>query len=218
MIWCFSFSSTCSLRLKLDFYVWSLKQLKNTGSWVVLALSVTPLIRFGRRLMSELWSFSSELHFAGFVCVRCSWSWTSWWSTGTRSCSGGRRLDGSSLRRRWMRRRSAGGGLTSPPCPSDPCWNSGKPSPTVRRLSALFSCFSLFQVKNDLLLEWKQFWINHWGKIRRRTVTGCNRPDGIKLLLTLKMTSQHLAQLSCQSVSRFCATHHKFFCLCLDDV
>ncbi len=68
-----------------------------------------------------------------FRASRCLWSWMSWWSTGTRSCSGGRRLDGSSLRRRWRRRRSAGGDLTSPPCPFAPCWSSEKPSHTVRK-------------------------------------------------------------------------------------
>lgn len=70
---------------------------------------------------------------------RCLWSWTSWWLTGTRSCSGGKLLDGLNLRRRWRRRRSAGADLASPPSPSARCWSSEKPCPMVRRMRRLYT-------------------------------------------------------------------------------
>lgn len=95
------------------------------------------------------------------VCVsRCLWSWMSWWSTGTRSCSGGKRLDGWSLRRRWRRIWSVGWGLKSPPSPSAPYWNSEKRSPMVRRLFAApcrksKCCTSFkFHFKICLLIDW----------------------------------------------------------------
>ena len=66
------------------------------------------------------------------VLSRCLWSWTSWPWTRTKRCSGRRRLDGSSLRKMWRRRRTAGGNLTWPRCPSAVCWNSERPSRTVR--------------------------------------------------------------------------------------
>ena len=85
----------------------------------------------------SLWIFSPVSHLRLHVLLcdvlsRCLWSWTSWPWTRTKRCSGRRRLDGSSLRKMWRRRRTAGGNLTWPRCPSAVCWSSERPSRTVR--------------------------------------------------------------------------------------
>lgn len=62
---------------------------------------------------------------------RCLWSWMSSLWTRTRRCSGRRRPAGSSLRRTWRRKRTAGGSLTWLRCLSAVCWSSERPSRTV---------------------------------------------------------------------------------------
>lgn len=64
----------------------------------------------------------------------CLWSWTSWLWRRTMKCAGRSVPAGSSLRRTWRRRPSAGANLTWPPSPSAACWSFAALSHTVNGL------------------------------------------------------------------------------------
>ena len=75
----------------------------------------------------------SHLHMQMFLwhVSRCLLSWMSLLWTRTRRCSGRRRRDGSSLRRMWRRRPTAGGNLMWPRYLSAACWSSERQSHMV---------------------------------------------------------------------------------------
>lgn len=87
-----------------------------------------------------------------FFGLRCLWSWMSWSSIKTRRCSGEKQPAGSSLKRTWRRKRTAGGNHTSPRCRSAVCWSWGRPSLTVRTCSNLHkTLFGKCQVSCNIL-------------------------------------------------------------------
>ena len=64
---------------------------------------------------------------------RCSWSSTSWSWRRIKKCVGRSELAGSSLKRTWRRRPTAGANPTWPRSPSAACWSFVAPSRTVNR-------------------------------------------------------------------------------------
>lgn len=88
----------------------------------------------------------------------CLWSSMSWLWRRTMKCVGRSALAGSSLRRTWMMRRTAGANLTWPPCPSAACWSFAAPSHMVK-------CSSVCSTSIKLAAVW--FYLTcRWNKIR----------------------------------------------------